>query len=294
MAEYLRLVLSAAVPGAGAAPRGAGLPPQPADLAVGVPTGQVDCWHLEREGGAPADEILVYRPAEPAPPAGYPVICMLDGRAVFESLAQYAHARPAPRALVVGLGYAGPDRYHAGARSYDYTPPSPGDAQPAGSPRDPAARGWALPGGGADRFLERLQERILPFIAGRYPMDPHRQTLWGHSYGGLFALHVALTAPGSFSRYMAASPSLWWNSHYLFDEIARIAAGAADCAADLTILSETPAPAAGRPAAPHSLDAAIERLGAIPGLRLTDVRYPGHSHGQMLTIALAHALGPQR
>src|SRR5690606_6559257 len=47
------------------------------------------------------------------------------------------------------------------------------------------------------------------------PIDESRQTLYGHSYGGLFVLHALRTQPGAFQRYVAASPSLWWNAPFV-------------------------------------------------------------------------------
>jgi uncharacterized protein len=35
--------------------------------------------------------------------------------------------------------------------------------------------------------------------------------LFGHSFGGLFVVHVLLTQPQAFAEYIAASPSIWWS-----------------------------------------------------------------------------------
>lgn len=37
----------------------------------------------------------------------------------------------------------------------------------------------------------------------------------GHSSGGLFTLFAFLTRPGAFQRWVAASPSLFWDDHAL-------------------------------------------------------------------------------
>lgn len=69
-------------------------------------------------------------------------------------------------------------------------------------------RGRTIGGGGA-AFAAFLVEELQPFIAQRYPIDPARAVLFGHSLGGLFALEVILDRPQAFSGYVIASPSIW-------------------------------------------------------------------------------------
>jgi pimeloyl-ACP methyl ester carboxylesterase len=45
-----------------------------------------------------------------------------------------------------------------------------------------------------------------------------REALYGHSYGGLFALHALFTRPKAFDCYIASSPSIWWNSRCILHE----------------------------------------------------------------------------
>ncbi|HEY1066057.1 MAG TPA: alpha/beta hydrolase-fold protein, partial [Pirellulales bacterium] len=40
--------------------------------------------------------------------------------------------------------------------------------------------------------------------------DPQKQVLFGHSFGGLFVLHVLFAHPESYQHYIASSPSIWW------------------------------------------------------------------------------------
>ena len=62
-----------------------------------------------------------------------------------------------------------------------------------------------------------LNEELKPFISQRYPnADTNDSAIVGHSFGGLFALHVLFTAPESFDRYVAGSPSPWWGDGALF------------------------------------------------------------------------------
>ena len=133
------------------------------------------------------------------------MLYVLDGNASFTLAAQLARnsaARPPEMrpdaAVVVGLGYAGDAPFPAAERRRDYTPP------PHQGPAQPGT-------GGADQLLDFLAREVQPRIAQFAPVDAQRQTLWGHSLGGLLVLHALFTRPGQWSRYAATSPSVWWN-----------------------------------------------------------------------------------
>lgn len=156
--------------------------------------------------------IFVSVPRSAPPPGGHPVFYVLDGNAAFPLAAHIS--RNAERrqpitgtapALVVGIGYAGDDDYHLTARSRDYTLAAGGF--------DPATEG------GADRFLDFIERELKPLIAAQFPIDPRRQALFGHSYGGLLVLHALFTRPAGFSAYIAASPSIWWQDKHVLTEM---------------------------------------------------------------------------
>ena len=146
-------------------------------------------------------------PQGPVPATGHPVLYVLDGNACFAMAAQLARnsaGRPADMrgnqssAVVVGIGHPGDAPYDQPARQRDYTPPA------AGQSPTPQA-------GGADRLLDFIAHQVQPHLAQRFAIDPQRQTLFGHSFGGLLVLHALFTRPQQFTRYAAASPSVWWN-----------------------------------------------------------------------------------
>lgn len=67
-----------------------------------------------------------------------------------------------------------------------------------------------VPFGRADAFLAFIEEEVKPFLAEVYPAaDLEDTALVGHSLGGLFTMHVLLTSPDSFDRYVALDPSPW-------------------------------------------------------------------------------------
>ncbi len=161
--------------------------------------------------------IWVFVPSTPPPPAGYPVLYLLDGNATYPvaaTLLQLAEHRTNPGGLVpgivVGIGYPGDAPIDLRARAEDYTPPAP----------DLSATGdlSGNPQGGADRFLDFIEKELKPRIAASFPIDPARQTIFGHSYGGLLVLHTLFTRPSAFQRYVAASPSIWWNHRFILTE----------------------------------------------------------------------------
>lgn len=140
-----------------------------------------------------------------APPQGYPVLYILDGRRLFPAAVTTAatvmnnpFAETRSPVLVVGIDYA--DRARSlQLRSKDYTPPLP-------APADETERQKF---GGAEAFSQFLNRELKPAVAAAYPVDGTRQALFGHSYGGLFAAYSLRTAPQQFSEYLMASPSLW-------------------------------------------------------------------------------------
>ena len=64
--------------------------------------------------------------------------------------------------------------------------------------------------GGAAPMASFIVEEVLPFVRAKYRTVP-TAVLAGHSFGGLFALHVAASKPDVFAGIIAMSPALWWN-----------------------------------------------------------------------------------
>lgn len=70
------------------------------------------------------------------------------------------------------------------------------------------ADGQAVGGGGA-AFEAALLDEIKPLLEARYPLDPRRSFLFGHSFGGLFAAEVLADRPEAFAGYLIGSASAW-------------------------------------------------------------------------------------
>ncbi len=127
-------------------------------------------------------------------------------------------AQAAPDVVVVGIGYPMHDTvwlWHE-QRRVDLTPPCEMIEWPPGFDGKP----HQTPYGGADKFLDFIQDELKPFIKTKaFPgINILEETLWGHSYGGLFALHALFTRSTIFDIYVAASASVEWNATYILKE----------------------------------------------------------------------------
>src|SRR5690606_24367738 len=138
------------------------------------------------------------------------LLCLLDGDWTWPLLQGQSKL---DQVVVLALGYGSDKALTTRCRAYDYTPP---DRQGRRWP-DPRVPAWQ--GGGAPAFAQFMQAQVLPWLGGQTSLNPLAQSLFGHSYAGLFVLYALAQAALPFSRLIAASPSLWWHDgiihHYL-------------------------------------------------------------------------------
>ncbi len=240
--------------------------------------------------------IVIGTPRRKPPAGGYPAIYLLDGNAALMAiddslLAEVVQADCPP--VLAFVCYDNDLRIDATARAYDYTP----------ARQDDGAEEWDIPGrrrsGGAAAFLTLLSGAIRAGILEKAPVNPGRQTLWGHSYGGLFALHALCTRPQSFTRYVAVDPSLWWGEGFALEQARRFAAAKpALSSVTLSLMFGTAIRArdtsARRPTRYVMPDGAGKQLAAslatVEGLNVRLQELAGLSHGQTLGASLPLAL----
>ncbi|HEY0124167.1 MAG TPA: alpha/beta hydrolase-fold protein [Rhizobium sp.] len=155
--------------------------------------------------------IFLYRPAKTPPPEGWPVLYLTDGNACFATAVDalkvqsaYPNGTNVCDGVVVAIGYPSDQPYDALRRSWDLSPP-PGRVYPPFSPGTTDVRT-----GGGEQFLAFVEERLKPWVEEQVPIDRSRQTLFGHSFGGLFVLYALFSKPGAFNRWIAASPAIFW------------------------------------------------------------------------------------
>jgi predicted alpha/beta superfamily hydrolase len=99
--------------------------------------------------------------------------------------------------------------------------------------------------GGSSAFRTFLREELMPDIRRRY-CTTDDTAIVGESLAGLFVVETLLLEPSLFRRYIALSPSLWWNAERL----------ATDAAAHLSQL----------PAEPRALFLASAGDDLLPGI----------------------------
>lgn len=138
----------------------------------------------------------------------YPVIYVLDGSmnedlphlaGLVQFLAMYELT---PKSIVVGI--ANVDRYH------DFTHPTRGDSDLV----------WLPTGGGSAAFIAFIAGEVLPYVDARFRTNGDR-TIIGQSLGGLLVMELLFKRHELFNRYVAVSPSLWWDN----GSLAQLAAG---------------------------------------------------------------------
>lgn len=227
-----------------------------------------------------AYRVLVSWPDGPPPPQGWPVLYVLDGEDNFAIATTTARrlARARGRSGVEPGVIVAIDSGSIERRTRDYTPAVPGYTIPQGVP----AAG--LPIGGADAFLDVLNRQVKPLVEQRWRIDPARQTLLGHSFGGLFAIHALLTG-GWQGNVAAVSPSLWYGNGIIDREERAYAPGAARPIVMIAYGDERLANARTNPA-PDELVARLGRRGL-------DARFrplPGFGHGVTMLASISDAM----
>ncbi|KAJ5618714.1 siderophore esterase [Penicillium herquei] len=142
-------------------------------------------------------------------PRSCPIIYLVDGNSMFltatESSWRRGYSSRFNGGIIVAIGYPLEGKlYDIERRNLDLTPPSE----------------TPVPGyGKADAFLDFIQKSVKPAIRSRFPrISFEREALFGHSYGGLFALHGLFTRPDYFDCFMASSPSIWWNDRCILKQ----------------------------------------------------------------------------
>lgn len=250
-------------------------------------------WQLERSDvltirspDGHAYRVLVAWPEGEPPAGGWPLLWMLDGEDNFPIAATTARrlARAGARSgigpgLIVAID-SGP----LARRVFDYTPAAPDYAIPAGAPAS------GLPTGGADIFLRFIEQQARPQIVARWKIDASRQTLMGHSFGGLLALH-ALAKGAPFSRYVAVSPSFWFGNGLVAREVEAMAPAPGKRLLAASGDSE------GGPTKGDSEGDRVAALFTTHGVEAQFRLLPGHSHGStmmaMMTDGIATAFGTE-
>ncbi|MCJ8141533.1 alpha/beta hydrolase-fold protein [Ancylobacter sp. A5.8] len=168
--------------------------------------------------GSSTWRIFLFCPAGEPPAQGWPVLYYTDANAIAGTAADTMRVQAEwplgtgiEWGVMVGIGYPVDNAYDGVRRSWDLGPP-PGKTYPPFTPDGPDVRT-----GGADEFLAFIEGQLKPEIARRVAVDATRQAILGHSFGGLFVLHALFRRPTAFSRWISASPAIWWEGGGIVD-----------------------------------------------------------------------------
>ncbi len=234
--------------------------------------------HIDSPDGQRHYRLDIGIPRNPPPASGYPVMYLLDGNNVMAELHEgwLGELDAGTPPLLVMIGYDIDGTYDGEQRTRDYT------------------------GATSEAFLQVLESRIKPEVQARYSVDLGRQTLWGHSFGGLFVLYALLQQPHAFQTWIAASASLWYQPT-TFDNGMSLKAFPAGTAPTVRLVKgerEGKPPIAqfdgGSPERRREMSAVprdanrllAEHLATLPGTEASYQEFNGRNHGQMFGTAL--------
>jgi len=131
--------------------------------------------------------------------------------------------------------------------------------------------------GGADKFLSFLKNELIPYVNKTYPSNGDN-TIFGHSFGGLFVMYALLNQPQVFKSYIAADPSFWWDKNCMNKMAIDKLPGLANLNKTLYISGREGGPYIGMGIV--SMDSVLKKY-APEGFIWKDRAYPDETHGSV-------------
>lgn len=199
----------------------------------------------------------------------YPVVYLLDGGQAqdFPHYAEVARALAAESRMqeVIFVGVASVDRQNELIwRTTDRQ----------------SVREWPNHGQ-SDRFRRFLVEEAKPWVQAHYRISGD-DAVMGESIAGLFIVETFLRTPEAFDRYLAVSPSMWWDRASLGPQAAALLAAQTPAPRQLllTIADEGGTMQGG-------VDQLVAALQAAPpeGLTWDYTPYPDLTHSTIFAVA---------
>lgn len=265
----------------------------PAQAGREVTVPRSEQWDVCSQGSGRPYRIFVATPAEAAPPAGYPVIYVLDANSTFGTLVETVRAQSRAKvktgvdpAVVVGIGYQ-TDAPFDPARFYDFTLPVPAEELPS----HPHGDTWPEMGG-AEAFGRFIEEELKPAIERKFAIDRSRQAIIGHSLGGLCVLQMLFNRPKAFQTYIAGSPSIHWNRPFIRDAGEQFIARTQQEKTDIHVVIAVGEREQGHPSRMNENARELaERLAAVSqsGVRTAFFEFADEGHISVLPVLMSHA-----
>lgn len=144
----------------------------------------------------------------------YPVIYLLDADqsigiakevADWLTFNEFVFKREINDVIIVGIAYHQNDSVWFYNRVRDFVPPTKDTI----GGFDKYWQQWA---GGADTFLNFIEEDLKPEIKKRYSVSENNDGIVGHSFGGLLAAYALVTRSYMFNNYIIIAPALIWDN----------------------------------------------------------------------------------
>lgn len=159
----------------------------------------------------------------------YPVVYLTDANYYFGMATEMTRAMSwcgdSTDAIIVGIGYPEdenpPEAWRDAVigRNYDFTPV----ADEKMEKRDSDWLKRKLVTGGAPKFLQFIEQELIPVIEKDFPADPKKRVVAGHSLGGLFTAYALFAAPTLFDTFLICSPALWYGDKTIVKQEERFA-----------------------------------------------------------------------
>lgn len=248
-------------------------------------------WDRRSQATGRSHRIYAWVPPGPAPAEGYPLLVLTDAEQFFAGAVEQALTRSMLGdilpPLIVGVGH--------------------GDGDPSELHQRRIADFGSFAADRVSPFCGFLATELLPWITAQWSVDPARRGIFGFSLGALAGLQMLLHHPETFTRYVAASPALWWADRALIRAFAE-RTGRIDEAALLVTWGgdeDDPGRAVGAPGMTDDEAAGLVRMAKMiqnaqalvrilhqsETARVETWSFPGETHASVAWLSLARALG---
>lgn len=132
--------------------------------------------------------------------------------------------------------------------------------------------------GGADKYFAFIKTELMPYINKKY-RSTGQNTLFGGSFGGVYAMYSLLKDPHLFQSYLIADPAFHWDNRYMLKQ-----AGEKLGQLDLNGITLLMTGREGQPAIGMGIKEmdSVFRVKAPGGLRWKTLYYDDETHNSMI------------
>lgn len=156
-------------------------------------THQIPSNHLQR-----SYTIHILYPQNYDTAKAYSTLFLLDANDYFLEMVEVITQNYKEEILLIGINY---NNFEERVETFTY----PADSR---SPKS----------GQANKYIQFLNDELLPFVANDLHIKSKDKTIAGHSLTGYFTSYLLFQQehPNLFDHIISASPSFWWGNSYIF------------------------------------------------------------------------------